>query len=124
MPWPAWRGRGLVLRLGLLGVCLLRLLRLGLLRPCLLCLGLLRLGLLRLGLLGACLLCLGLLEPCPGACLGLPRPPTAALEEARGATKRKAPRRTLRTPRWSCRLCLCGFAGRGGCSLGGLGPGI
>ena len=78
MPWPAWRGRGLVLRLGLLGVCLLRLLRLGLLRPC--------------------LLCLGLLEPCPGACLGLPRPPTAALEEARGATKRKAPRRTPQTP--------------------------
>ena len=124
MPWPAWRGRGL--RVGLLGPCLVLLgVCLGLLRlrleQCLLRLGLLRPCLLRLE---QCLLCLGLLEPCPGACLGLPRPPTAALEEARGATKRKAPRRTLRTPRWSCRLCLCGFAGRGGCSLGGLGPGI
>ena len=101
-----------LLRLGLLGACLLRL------EPCLLGVCLVRLEPCLLGvcLLGVCLLCLGLLEPCPEACLGLPRPPTAALEEARGATKRKAPRRTLRNPRWSCRLCLCGFAGRGGCS--------
>ena len=101
--------------LGVLGLlCLLRLLRLGLL-----CLGLLRLGL--LCLLRLCLLCLLLL-----GLLGAPRrlrleerrlhPPRLRLEEARGATKRKAPRRTLRNPRWSCRLCLCGFAGRGGCS--------
>ena len=72
MPWPAWRGRGL------LGVC-----------PLLLCLlRLLCLDLLRLGLL--CLLLLGL--------LGAPRrlrleerrlhPPRLRLEEARGATKR------------------------------------
>ena len=86
--------------LGVLGLlCLLRLL----------CLDLLRLGLL-------CLLRLGL--------LGAPRrlrleesrlPPTATLE-ARRATRRKTPRRTPRTPAWSCLLCLCGFAGRGGCS--------
>ena len=129
--------------LGVLGLlCLLRLLRLGLL-----CLGLLRLGLLcllrlepcllrlcllcllRLGLL--CLLRLGLLCLLLLGLLGAPRRlrleerrlhPTAT-REARGATKRKAPRRTLRNPRWSCRLCLCGFVGRGGCSSGGPGPG-
>ena len=95
--------------LGVLGLlCLLRLL----------CLDLLRLGLL-------CLLSLGL--------LGTPRrlrleerrlhPPRLRLEETRRATRRKAPRRTLRTFAWSCLRCLCGFAGRGGCSLGRPGPG-
>jgi hypothetical protein len=105
-----------------LGGCLLRLrlrlLCLDLLLLRLFCLGLLRL--LCLCLLRLCLLCLLRLD-----LLGAPRrlrleksrlPPTAALEEARGATKRKAPRRTLRTPAWSCLRCLCGFAGRGGCS--------
>ena len=99
----------------MLGACLLRLrlrlLSLGLLRLlCLLCLGLLGLGLLclmRLDLLGA---------PNRLRLEEEPRlPPTATLE-ARRATRRKTPRRTLRNSKWSCRLCLCGFAGRGECS--------